>query len=938
MVLTTVALMILCRTPEAARHLRNVALTMRLIKARTTIPIPEVYDFNASLDNSLGVPHVFIQFMDGLPLHKIWDDCYDLVPDEAILQRRIQAINDVAQAVTQLQSLKYDCIGSPQYDENDAPAGIGPVFTVEEKENGPFKDTRSMLLSGLSTYEERQVFTSAWLQVFTDCIVELEPDDGKFALYHSDLDVQNILVDRDGHLCAIIDWDFICAVPSCLGQANYPNFLVDDFPSMDIFGSLCREECFTTAYEMDDKAASIHEDQDFFRGVWRQCIDYYASGDELKPQLTSTQILNTIPRSYRDGLTESNCISAGLSKAAASGEIQTCHMIGHFLNEIVTRERRSPELLGNEQWTHFPPDTANELPETFDKESDGTMRLKHPRFRICDLDDLEHGDMDASQFELVKMWFQYLLYYPEKPSTSDLIKSGARAVAAKQMCPDWNAELLQRYNLEDITSRLARIKAPKKQPSKFGKFVGKAFHALRSKHGSSTSQSSNANSNASKGRLSSVGASSASTTGTTNITVPTTEGRTGVSRPVVGLSSGHEGSRSAIHADASSDCPGHMPSDGAEIYGDGPGFPTTARNDSSEHPSRQVSDTFVGHKVEQLNTSARNQHLEGPISISIDQGREEIVDTLSQQTSTHNIEHPYDRPSKNDSEVASQEFLKDVEVPFRVQPSETFDASNSTQILEASDMRGPTNVPNEIVQQNPQNIFGIDIGPLSPGTNIEGAPEKAAEQDPAGTHKAVMKRDMNQAVWQRLKQAIEPAGEHSSDRVSSDTLISGPANGPLPIGILPNTQSKENTIQTEHPTSKSSTPSRAQGKYVRIDPPQSENSEPNISNTKQIRDLKRQIKKLKQELTQAQAKSAGSATEGKKRVRFQVPFISHSRWSRAKKAKKYSSTRMEFDSVNIKVEGGKLVVEGSNKSAIDDKVHMMAKPHLEGIAGGVPVT
>ncbi|CAE7219129.1 hypothetical protein P3342_013361 [Pyrenophora teres f. teres] len=57
--------------------------------------------------------------------------------------------------------------------------------------------------------------------------------DETFTIRHNDLDLQNILVDEEGNITGIIDWDNAIAAPRCIGTAAVPVFLRNDwFPSV----------------------------------------------------------------------------------------------------------------------------------------------------------------------------------------------------------------------------------------------------------------------------------------------------------------------------------------------------------------------------------------------------------------------------------------------------------------------------------------------------------------------------------------------------------------------------------------------------------------------------------------------------------------------------------------------------------------------------------
>jgi hypothetical protein len=59
---------------RTANALRSEALTMRLIRRRTTIPIPEVFDFGLTSDNRLKCPYLLLSCIPGVPLQSLWFD------------------------------------------------------------------------------------------------------------------------------------------------------------------------------------------------------------------------------------------------------------------------------------------------------------------------------------------------------------------------------------------------------------------------------------------------------------------------------------------------------------------------------------------------------------------------------------------------------------------------------------------------------------------------------------------------------------------------------------------------------------------------------------------------------------------------------------------------------------------------------------------------
>ena len=78
----------------AARALTSEALTMRLLKRQTTVPVPEVYSFDASFDNDINCPFILMEFIAGIPLYDCWFD--KEASKVSVEQRRARTLQDIA--------------------------------------------------------------------------------------------------------------------------------------------------------------------------------------------------------------------------------------------------------------------------------------------------------------------------------------------------------------------------------------------------------------------------------------------------------------------------------------------------------------------------------------------------------------------------------------------------------------------------------------------------------------------------------------------------------------------------------------------------------------------------------------------------------------------------------------------------------------------------
>ena len=228
------------------RELRAEALIMRLLKRETSIPVPEIFDYQASPDNELNCAFILMEFIDGEPLPSFWFD--DSYPTEIVEQRRARVLQDVASAMVQLNRFRFQKGGSIIFDDEGNPQ-VGPLRTVdfedpeeppEVSETGPFDTQKDFYYSKFAqsnhtgiARDKSSLGLRKLLGLFFDWIPYNEDlSNGPFVLTHPDLDIQNIIVSRDGRVAAIIDWDGVAAEPAIMGSERYPSWLTRDWDPM----------------------------------------------------------------------------------------------------------------------------------------------------------------------------------------------------------------------------------------------------------------------------------------------------------------------------------------------------------------------------------------------------------------------------------------------------------------------------------------------------------------------------------------------------------------------------------------------------------------------------------------------------------------------------------------------------------------------------------
>ena len=279
-----------------ASALHSEALTMLLLKRETSIPLPEVFAFSDTCDNELNCPFILIEYVEGKPLYDVWFDKDS--PKDIVQCRRNRSLQDIAAAMVQLDKFTFDKAGSLVFNDQQTPIDVGPMRFVNTPamldrlqcedpdestiylEAGPFsapKEYYSVILSyrgEQSSSFERGLLS--FLRLAISCIPEPAPTNKSqkpFVLAHPDMDIQNFLVDDEGALQAIIDWDGVGCVPHTLGNRRYPSFLTRDWDPAMYGWNEDMERGIEPVGVWEDSPETLR----FYRGVY---AGFIASGAE----------------------------------------------------------------------------------------------------------------------------------------------------------------------------------------------------------------------------------------------------------------------------------------------------------------------------------------------------------------------------------------------------------------------------------------------------------------------------------------------------------------------------------------------------------------------------------------------------------------------------------------------------------------------------------
>ncbi|KAI0536545.1 kinase-like domain-containing protein [Xylaria digitata] len=189
--------------------------TMKVIKKHTSIPIPQVFDFETSADQPFGYPFVLMEYLGGRTLS---NGLARAIPH----QHHAKVARQLANVFAELQNLTFSRIGRLWCGENaEQPAEImamawhaspGPLETSFEYFYNQRQDENRETIS--MHPNDPDWLTACWVlkTALTHIIIE-DRVRGPFPLCHLDLHYGNMLFDNDYNLTGIIDWSSAQAAP-----------------------------------------------------------------------------------------------------------------------------------------------------------------------------------------------------------------------------------------------------------------------------------------------------------------------------------------------------------------------------------------------------------------------------------------------------------------------------------------------------------------------------------------------------------------------------------------------------------------------------------------------------------------------------------------------------------------------------------------------------
>ncbi|KAJ7778650.1 kinase-like domain-containing protein [Mycena maculata] len=214
-------------------------IALDFVGTKTTIPVPRILDSSTTEDNPLGRPYTLTTFLPGTQLAKLWFD-----PSWFNDQRRTTVFTSLAGLMSQLSSHEFPSIGQLDIDSMTHAHFVGPFYpsfdaisegeTSPEPIYGPYQSTHVYLQSMIALQLNKETRTTdiadlQLLRTFAGMLPDAALDGAPFFLSHPDFNYQNILVDADGDVTGLIDWDGATVGPRQSAFARYPSWITRDW-------------------------------------------------------------------------------------------------------------------------------------------------------------------------------------------------------------------------------------------------------------------------------------------------------------------------------------------------------------------------------------------------------------------------------------------------------------------------------------------------------------------------------------------------------------------------------------------------------------------------------------------------------------------------------------------------------------------------------------
>lgn len=228
---------------------RGEVTTLRFLRDTTDVPVPEVIAFDDSADNEIGFEWILMQLMPGQSAYKRWRTL--------TMFQKVALVQHMAELQAQISRHQFSGIGTlvAGDDEHNREKVHVPGEMVSgmffwgshfdyDIARGPFRSSHDWLAAYLEIVvqdqteafeeaeheddEEQANFGLAVARRLISLLPKIFPSvqnpPERTVIWHEDLSLSNILVDEEGKITALIDWECVSALPRWVAT-KMPKFL-----------------------------------------------------------------------------------------------------------------------------------------------------------------------------------------------------------------------------------------------------------------------------------------------------------------------------------------------------------------------------------------------------------------------------------------------------------------------------------------------------------------------------------------------------------------------------------------------------------------------------------------------------------------------------------------------------------------------------------------
>ncbi|KAJ7217078.1 phosphotransferase enzyme family-domain-containing protein [Mycena pura] len=222
---------------------RGEVATLQWVRENTNIPVPKIIAFLTSSDNETGFEWILMELMPGAPAYRRWRNMS--MEQKTVFTERIA---DFQAQLSARPGARFNSIGALRPDDFVPDRVVSHEFFMGDHVHydvprGPFSSSHAWLSSVLQIVIQAQTAAAEKAEDEDDKedaldilsaarkLLSLLPkifppfaDAEPTALWHDDLNLNNILVDESGAITGVVDWECVSALPLWMA-ARPPAFL-----------------------------------------------------------------------------------------------------------------------------------------------------------------------------------------------------------------------------------------------------------------------------------------------------------------------------------------------------------------------------------------------------------------------------------------------------------------------------------------------------------------------------------------------------------------------------------------------------------------------------------------------------------------------------------------------------------------------------------------